>query len=201
MHFCALFCILNFSASGPCNCFCIRECHLPRGARNTGPKGHLKAWNEHPMSGDAPKRSENLKCTSIYCNKNIPQIPQTTPKATYDSQQKKKKRTNDVQVSMVARAAERFQAPPAPKGWLHEIVVETWKRCCCCCCPSLTAFCCIGTLYPSRAREASQIPVSTQTSKQCEQLNRSPKKESSKGRCSTGSQPKSNPPCKRSNYP
>ena len=60
----------------------------------------------------------------------------------------------------------------------HEIVVETWKRCCCCCCccPSLTAFCCIGTFYPSRAREASQITVPTRTSKHFEKLNRAPTK-------------------------
>lgn len=62
------------------------------------------------------------------------------------------------------------------KVGLHEIVVETWKRCCCCCCPSLTAFCCIGTLYPSQAREASQITVPTQTSKHFEKLNRTPPK-------------------------
>ena len=127
--------------------------------------------------------------------KNIPQIPQTTPKATYDSQPKKnnthththsQKKTNYAPYHTYTSRCQWSQGQQSDSRHLqhqkvghHEIVVETWKRCCCCCCcccPSLTAFCCIGTLYPSRAREASQITVPTRTSKHFEKLNRAPTK-------------------------
>ena len=108
-----------------------------------------------------------------------PKLPQKQNTSKYDSQPKKNAQMmSRCQWSQGQQSDSRHLQHQ--KVGLHEIVVETWKRCCCCCCccccPSLTAFCCIGTLYPSRAREASQITVPTRTSKHFEKLNRAPTK-------------------------
>lgn len=159
MHFCALFRILIFSASGPCNCFCMRECHLPWGCQE-GKTWHILGmeWTSHVWwrPQQTWRISNALQYIAIYYNKHI---PQTTPKtkkllppqkgkthtytcnrniyAPYNRQKQhttsRANQQTSLQVSMVARAAERFQAPPAPKVD-QEISVATWTCWCCCCC-------------------------------------------------------------------